>query len=131
MRALGLAIRIADNLAVVAYGYKDGLPRAYADNYVEFSATQRVGWVEPLRNPSCSSSGEWMYEFRLRSTIPRADRRAAPPARASGTIKFSPLTSTITFIQRVGWVEPLRNPSCFVIGGGFMGFACAPTYPTR
>ena len=53
VRALGLAIRIADNLAVVAYGYKDGLPRAYADNYVEFSATQRVGWVEPLRNPSC------------------------------------------------------------------------------
>jgi len=43
VRALGLAIRIADNLAVVAYGYKDGLPRAYADNYVEFSATQRVG----------------------------------------------------------------------------------------
>jgi hypothetical protein len=72
VRALGLAIRIADNLAVVAYGYKDGLPRAYADNYVEFSTTQRVGWVELL-----------------------------------------------------------RNPSCFVIGGGFMGFACAPTYPTR
>ena len=61
MRALGLAIRIADNLAVVAYGYKDGLPRAYADNYVEFSATQRVGWVEPLRNPSCSSSAEALW----------------------------------------------------------------------
>ena len=33
-------IQIADDLAVVGFEYSDGLPRAYAGNYVEFNATQ-------------------------------------------------------------------------------------------
>ncbi|MHC6151753.1 hypothetical protein ACVSQB_08140 [Bradyrhizobium elkanii] len=33
-------IQIADDLAVVGFGYSNGLPRANADEYVQFSATQ-------------------------------------------------------------------------------------------
>jgi hypothetical protein len=35
-----IVIRIADNLAIVGFGYEAKVLRAYAGNYVEFSATQ-------------------------------------------------------------------------------------------
>ena len=35
-----MVIQIADNVAVVGYAYKFKALRAYAGNYVEFSATQ-------------------------------------------------------------------------------------------
>jgi hypothetical protein len=38
----------------------------------------------------------------------------------------------VLFYKRssVGWVEPLRNPSCFVVGGWFDGFRLRSTHPT-
>lgn len=63
-----LVIRIADNLAVVAYGYKDGSPSAYADNYVEFSATQLDNSLVWSHSDQLQVAGIWaLVKVKLNS----------------------------------------------------------------
>ncbi|WP_315785399.1 MULTISPECIES: hypothetical protein [unclassified Bradyrhizobium] len=68
-----LVIRIADNLAVVAYGYKDRVLRAYADNYVEFSATQLDDSLVWRHSDELQVAGIWaLVKVNLNSiTTPR------------------------------------------------------------
>jgi hypothetical protein len=71
-----LVIRIADNLAVVSCGYKDGVLRAYANNYVEFSATQLDNSLVWSNSDQLQVAGVWaLVKVKLNSiTTPRLPR---------------------------------------------------------